>query len=306
MKRNWRLNERHYGALQGLDKTATRDKYGDEQFMLWRRSYDTPPPELADDAALYSSEHVELVEQADMHYWEDELDEAVTLYSQLREKVEGDDLAAAVDRRLAVAKIEQALQRDEWFDIVFDEQLSGFLRLSGAWRRVDDRTISGKVALSIGPDEEMLLVSEAYTRNQWEMKATIDMSRMEGAEWLGAAILAHYSDIAPDWRSIHFQPTLKSVSAVRRFFKEAKSPAELDLARPFDVHVKVWEDQVVVAVNGDRVYAGPFLGFEPKSVGNQFGFGARASAIRRGELHISNIAIRGLFEAPAELVQPGF
>ena len=46
VERNWRLNERHYGALQGLDKKATREKYGDEQFMLWRRSYDTPPPEI--------------------------------------------------------------------------------------------------------------------------------------------------------------------------------------------------------------------------------------------------------------------
>jgi 2,3-bisphosphoglycerate-dependent phosphoglycerate mutase len=48
--RSWRLNERHYGALQGLDKAATREKYGDEQFMRWRRSYDEPPPPLADDA----------------------------------------------------------------------------------------------------------------------------------------------------------------------------------------------------------------------------------------------------------------
>ena len=46
VKRDWRLNERHYGALQGLDKAATRDKYGDEQFMLWRRSFDTPPPPI--------------------------------------------------------------------------------------------------------------------------------------------------------------------------------------------------------------------------------------------------------------------
>ena len=46
VRRSWRLNERHYGALQGLDKAATRDKYGDEQFMLWRRSFDTPPPPI--------------------------------------------------------------------------------------------------------------------------------------------------------------------------------------------------------------------------------------------------------------------
>ena len=46
VRRSWRLNERHYGALQGLDKSATREKYGDEQFMRWRRSYDVPPPPL--------------------------------------------------------------------------------------------------------------------------------------------------------------------------------------------------------------------------------------------------------------------
>lgn len=44
--RDWRLNERHYGSLQGLNKAQTKDKYGDEQFMLWRRSYDTPPPPI--------------------------------------------------------------------------------------------------------------------------------------------------------------------------------------------------------------------------------------------------------------------
>lgn len=48
--RDWRLNERHYGALQGLNKAETKEKYGDEQFMMWRRSYDTPPPPLADDS----------------------------------------------------------------------------------------------------------------------------------------------------------------------------------------------------------------------------------------------------------------
>lgn len=44
--RNWRLNERHYGALQGKNKKETLDEYGEEQFMLWRRSYDTPPPPI--------------------------------------------------------------------------------------------------------------------------------------------------------------------------------------------------------------------------------------------------------------------
>lgn len=53
VKRSWRLNERHYGALQGLDKAETLEKYGEEQFMEWRRSFDTPPPAL-DDSSKWS------------------------------------------------------------------------------------------------------------------------------------------------------------------------------------------------------------------------------------------------------------
>jgi 2,3-bisphosphoglycerate-dependent phosphoglycerate mutase len=47
VRRSWRLNERHYGALQGKDKAQTLDEFGEEQFMLWRRSYAMPPPPLA-------------------------------------------------------------------------------------------------------------------------------------------------------------------------------------------------------------------------------------------------------------------
>ena len=53
VKRSWRLNERHYGALQGKDKKQTLEQYGEEQFMLWRRSFDTPPPPL-DDSSEWS------------------------------------------------------------------------------------------------------------------------------------------------------------------------------------------------------------------------------------------------------------
>ena len=49
VRRSWRLNERHYGALQGKDKKQTLETYGEEQFMLWRRSYDVPPPAIEDD-----------------------------------------------------------------------------------------------------------------------------------------------------------------------------------------------------------------------------------------------------------------
>jgi 2,3-bisphosphoglycerate-dependent phosphoglycerate mutase len=53
VRRSWRLNERHYGALQGKNKSQIREEFGEEQFMVWRRSYDTPPPPL-DDNDKYS------------------------------------------------------------------------------------------------------------------------------------------------------------------------------------------------------------------------------------------------------------
>jgi 2,3-bisphosphoglycerate-dependent phosphoglycerate mutase len=53
VRRSWRLNERHYGALQGKDKKQTLEEFGEEQFMLWRRSFDTPPPPL-DDSSEFS------------------------------------------------------------------------------------------------------------------------------------------------------------------------------------------------------------------------------------------------------------
>ncbi|WP_215523948.1 phosphoglyceromutase [Varibaculum prostatecancerukia] len=86
VKRNWRLNERHYGALQGKDKKAIRDQYGDEQFMLWRRSYSTPPPEIElgsefsqDADPRYAGEPIprteclEQVLERLLPYWEQEI-----------------------------------------------------------------------------------------------------------------------------------------------------------------------------------------------------------------------------------------
>ena len=58
VKRSWRLNERHYGSLQGLDKAETLAQYGEEKFITWRRSFDVPPPVLEDDAE-YSQVHDE-------------------------------------------------------------------------------------------------------------------------------------------------------------------------------------------------------------------------------------------------------
>lgn len=58
VKRDWRLNERHYGALQGKDKAQTLAEYGPEQFQIWRRSFDVPPPPISDESE-YSQAHDE-------------------------------------------------------------------------------------------------------------------------------------------------------------------------------------------------------------------------------------------------------
>lgn len=88
VKRSWRLNERHYGALQGLDKAATLAEYGPEQFQLWRRSFDVPPPAI-DPQSQYSqtndpryahidgvaplAESLSLVIERLLPYWEAEI-----------------------------------------------------------------------------------------------------------------------------------------------------------------------------------------------------------------------------------------
>jgi 2,3-bisphosphoglycerate-dependent phosphoglycerate mutase len=88
VKRTWRLNERHYGALQGKDKAETLAEFGQEQFMLWRRSFDVPPPPL-DDASEFSqigdpryagidgevprTESLKLVIDRFLPYWHDEI-----------------------------------------------------------------------------------------------------------------------------------------------------------------------------------------------------------------------------------------
>ncbi|HWT33464.1 MAG TPA: phosphoglyceromutase [Microbacterium sp.] len=88
VKRSWRLNERHYGALQGKDKAQTLEEFGSEQFMLWRRSFDVPPPPLSDasefsqvddpryagmDGELPRTESLSLVIDRMLPYWHSDI-----------------------------------------------------------------------------------------------------------------------------------------------------------------------------------------------------------------------------------------
>lgn len=112
VKRSWRLNERHYGALQGKDKAATLAEFGEEQFMTWRRSFDVPPPPLADDdpysqvgderyadipdAELPRTESLALVIDRLLPYWESEIIPDLDAHGTVLVTAHGNSLRALV------------------------------------------------------------------------------------------------------------------------------------------------------------------------------------------------------------------
>ncbi len=110
--KSWRLNERHYGALTGLNKAETAQKYGDEQVHIWRRSYDTPPPALeADDPRhpqhdpryagldgrqLPATESLALTLERVLPYWEAEIAPALRSHECVLVAAHGNSLRALV------------------------------------------------------------------------------------------------------------------------------------------------------------------------------------------------------------------
>jgi 2,3-bisphosphoglycerate-dependent phosphoglycerate mutase len=116
---SWRLNERHYGALQGLDKAETAARHGDEQVRLWRRSYDLPPPPLpADDPShprhdpryrdvppelLPAGESLEITLRRVMPYWEERLAPELRAGRNLLVAAHGNSLRALAKHLFAIA-----------------------------------------------------------------------------------------------------------------------------------------------------------------------------------------------------------
>lgn len=112
VKKTWRLNERHYGALQGLNKAETAEKYGDEQVFVWRRSYDTPPPALETDDPRYPGHERRYAEVPEaelplceslkdtvarvMPFWHEELAPAVKSGARILVAAHGNSLRAIV------------------------------------------------------------------------------------------------------------------------------------------------------------------------------------------------------------------
>ncbi len=110
VKRDWRLNERHYGALQGKDKAQTLEEYGADQFKLWRRSYDVPPPAIeagtefsqdADpryvgDAAAVRTECLKDVLEREIPYWESDIKDDLKAGKTVLVAAHGNSLRALV------------------------------------------------------------------------------------------------------------------------------------------------------------------------------------------------------------------
>ena len=108
--RAWELNERHYGALQGLNKAETAAKYGDEQVHIWRRSYDTPPPVLEEDderhakhdaryagiEGLPASESLKTTLDRVEPYWDTQIAPALTAGKDVLIAAHGNSLRALV------------------------------------------------------------------------------------------------------------------------------------------------------------------------------------------------------------------
>jgi len=112
VKKTWRLNERHYGALQGLNKSETAKKYGEKQVLLWRRSYDVRPPALKETDARYSgndplykglkkeeiplTESLKDTEMRVLPYWKEEIAPAIKSGKKVLIVAHGNSLRALV------------------------------------------------------------------------------------------------------------------------------------------------------------------------------------------------------------------
>lgn len=124
VKRDWRLNERHYGKLQGLDKKQIRDEFGEEQFMLWRRSYDTPPPPIDPDNEFSQSHEARYADLGDANPLTECLKDVVARMIPYWEESIKPDLAAGKTVLLAAhGNSLRALVK--FLDDISDEDIAG-------------------------------------------------------------------------------------------------------------------------------------------------------------------------------------
>ena len=117
--KSWRLNERHYGALQGLNKAETAEKYGDEQVHIWRRSFDVTPPQVDKDSEMYpgnidrykdipeseipTGESLKLTIDRVLPYWESDISKQIKAGKNVLISAHGNSLRALIKYLLNIS-----------------------------------------------------------------------------------------------------------------------------------------------------------------------------------------------------------
>ena len=165
--KSWRLNERHYGALQGLNKSETAEKYGEEQVKIWRRSYATRPPALSPDdernpagQAPYRNVPAEVLPLAEC------LEDTVArAYPYFEEEIKPRMLAG--DRVLIAAHGNSLRALVKMFDGLTDDEIVGV-------------NIPTGVPLVYGFDEDFNVVSKRYLGDEDALKAKMDAVANQG------------------------------------------------------------------------------------------------------------------------------
>ncbi len=162
VKRSWRLNERHYGGLQGLNKSETAEKYGEDQVFTWRRSYDTPPPALEtsderhpihdsrythlDPRILPNGESLKLTVDRVIPYWIDEIAPAVRSGKKVIIAAHGNSLRALV----------------KYIEGISDDEITGFNVPTGIPFVYElDEDLKAKDRYFLGDAEEVRKAQEA-------------------------------------------------------------------------------------------------------------------------------------------------
>lgn len=167
VQRHWRLNERHYGALTGLDKAETAAKHGDEQVKIWRRSFDVPPPSIddsseyfpghdrryagVDPAILPRAESLKLTIERVLPYWHDVVRPAIQSGQKVIIAAHGNSLRALV----------------KYLDGMSDEE-------------VLELNIPTGVPLVYELDENLKPISKAYLGDQEALKAKMEAVANQG------------------------------------------------------------------------------------------------------------------------------
>lgn len=161
IRKSWRLNERHYGALQGLNKSEMAEKYGEEQVFKWRRGYDTPIPPLSKDSPMYPgndpmyadlpksdmplSENLKMVVERVVPYWKSDIVPAINLGRNIIIAASGNSLRALL-KHIAGMSEEEIVEFNFPTSIALICELNDDLSLNRKYFLADEAELSAAIA----------------------------------------------------------------------------------------------------------------------------------------------------------------